>query len=230
MPPELGRQTGGEYAEEGGQQGNFLTKKVGPLPMWAILAAGVIIIYVLYTKYFANTNSSTNPAVQTNPSSDTSSGTFPWDNLTSALSQIQGNEQGIASSLQTANPTQTGSSSAPVNPNPVNNTSNAYGNSAPTATPIGGSNDLGTGTGLGPGGGQIQTPTSSIPSTKVVRGNSVAPSGPTGQAAPTPSNSTYNEVSTKSGWWRVFNPIAALTMPKNVAAVPSTAGHGNLEY
>lgn len=163
MPPEIGPQTGGDYKEEGG--GGFFSKKVGPLPMWAILAAGVIVLYVLYTKYFSNTNSSSNPAVTSNPSTDTTSGTFPWDNLTSALSQIQGNEQGIAAQLtQPANPSTT---NLPVNPMPVQTSAGSYagwGGGPPTAPPptnppIPGGG--GSGTGQGPNGGMAMTPTSS---------------------------------------------------------------------
>lgn len=159
MPPEIGPQTGGDYKEEGG--GGFFSKKVGPLPMWAIIAAGIIILYVLYTKFAGGTKSSSDPAVTSNPSSDTSSGTFPWDNLTSALSQVQGNEQSIAAQLtQPANPSTT---NLPVNPMPVQTSAGSYagsGGAPPYAPPpISGSHDSGTGT--TPGGGSMQyTPTS----------------------------------------------------------------------
>lgn len=159
MPPEIGPQTGGDYKEEGG--GGFFSKKVGPLPMWAIIAAGIIILYVLYTKYFANTQSSSNPAVTSNPSTDTTSGTFPWDNLTSALAQVQANEQGISAQLtQPANPSTT---NLPVNPMPVQTSAGSYagwGGAPPTAPPNYSASDA-AGTGTTPGGGTQQiTPTS----------------------------------------------------------------------
>lgn len=98
-----GTQYAGDYVDDE-QQGNFFTRKVGPLPMWAILGAGVVVLIVVYQKFFAGgSTSSTQPAVSTNPSTDTSgntsTGTFPWDNLAPALAQIQANQQALQTQL-----------------------------------------------------------------------------------------------------------------------------------
>jgi hypothetical protein len=130
MPPEISSTPQrSDIANEG--QGNFLTKKIGPLPMWAIIAGVGVILYVLYTKFFAQGS----PAVSTTPSTDTTTGT-PFDNFSSSLGQIAANEQQIQSLLGT------GASSTTNNTPPAAATSVAstYNPSqpAPTASPISG--------------------------------------------------------------------------------------------
>lgn len=151
MPPALGPQTGGEYKEEG--EGNFFTKKVGPLPMWAIIGIVIIVLYVLYTKFLAGQNSTSQPAVQTNPSNDT--GTLPFNNLLSGLSQIQANDQSLLSQL--SNPSTT---PLPINPSQVASSNNP--GQGPPASPANYyAQNAGTGSGTDPNtGNAVQTPTS----------------------------------------------------------------------
>jgi hypothetical protein len=134
MPPQISSSPQrSDVADEG--EGNFFTKKVGPLPMWAIIGAGIVVLYVLYTKFFSKTTSSSTPAVSTSPSTATTTGT-PYDNFSGALSQIAANQQQIQSLLGTSASSTQNNTPAAAATTVVSTTNPSQ--TAPTATPISG--------------------------------------------------------------------------------------------
>jgi hypothetical protein len=102
MPPQLSDSPQSSDIKRG--EGNFFTNKVGPLPMWAIIGVGIVVLYVLYTKFFSQGN----PAVSTTPSTAATSGT-PIADLGAALAQILANQQSLsnAGGATSTNPTGT---------------------------------------------------------------------------------------------------------------------------
>lgn len=94
MPPQISKPfQKGDYVDEQEGGGGFFSQKLGPLPLWAVIAGVIIILYVLYTKFVGGSHSSSTPAVTTTPDQTGA----PYSNLDAALAQIQANEQQIAS-------------------------------------------------------------------------------------------------------------------------------------
>lgn len=142
MPPQISPvQHRADVAD--GAEGNFFTNKIGPLPMWVWLAAGGVVLYVLYTKFFGGTSTGT-PAVSTTPSTDTTTGT-PFDNFGAALAQIQANENAIATLVGSGSgpspatapkPTSSTMSNTPAAAYTAVTSTNNPSQGAPTAPPI----------------------------------------------------------------------------------------------
>lgn len=99
----------GDYVDEQEGGGGFFSQKLGPLPLWAVIAGVGVILYVLYTKFIGGSTSSSTPAVTTTPDQTGA----PYSNLNAALAQVQANEQQIASLIGTSTgPTPTTPSSS----------------------------------------------------------------------------------------------------------------------
>lgn len=134
MPPQISPTPQRSDISEGTSEGGFFSQKIGPIPMWGVIAGGAVVLFVLYQKFIAKGS----PAVTTNPSTDTTTGT-PFDNFGAALAQIQNNEAQISDLIGRNNP---GASSTTNNTPPAAQTSYqvraaftpAY--AAPTASPI----------------------------------------------------------------------------------------------
>lgn len=108
--PSIGKPFTRSHVEtDEGEGGSFFSK----IPIWAWIAGGVIVLYVLYTKFFSNTSSTSNPAVTTTPDQTGS----PYTDLSTALQQVLANEQSIASlvgSSSGSTPTSMGGTSTPA--------------------------------------------------------------------------------------------------------------------
>lgn len=126
MPPQIGKADySGDVREEGG--GGFFSQKIGPLPIWVLIAAGIVVLYALFVK-FGSTNSR-NPLVQTAPTD-----IAPYSNLENALQQILNNQNGGGSGSGSGSGSGTSGSRGTNQSPPSGSTSSG---SAPVLPPTG---------------------------------------------------------------------------------------------
>lgn len=123
MPPAIGKPFTRSDVEEDAGQESFFSR----IPIWVWIAGGIIVLYVLYTKFFSNTSSTSNPAVTTTPDQTGA----PYSNLDAALAQVLANEQQITNLIGSGTaPTTTAGGMSPsprgVNPSSFSPTVNPW--------------------------------------------------------------------------------------------------------